>query len=47
MDMHLSKQSNGTKIKPTLDFNEVIKGVTFDRPVMNEKYNFYANFGHS
>ena len=45
---HLSKQSNGAKtIKPTLDFNEIIKGGTFDRPVLNEKYDFYANFGHS
>ena len=44
---HLSKQSNGAKIKPTLDFNEVIKGGTFDRPVLNEKYDCYANFGRS
>ena len=44
---HLAKQSNGAKAKPALDFNEVIKGGTFDRPVLNEKYDFYANFGRS
>ena len=44
---HLSKETNGAKTKPTLDFNEVIKGGTFDRPVLNEKYDFYANFGRS
>ena len=49
MDMHLSKQSNGTKTKPTLDFNKVFvfKGGTFDRLVLNEKYDFYANVGCS
>ena len=41
---HLVKQS---KTKPRLDFNDIIKGGTFDRPVLNEKYDFYANFGHS
>ena len=44
---HLSKETNGAKTKPTLDFNEVIKGGTFDRPVLNEKYDFYANFDRS
>ena len=44
---HLSKQSNGAKTKPTPDFNEVIRGGTFDRPVLNEEYDFYANFGRS
>ena len=44
---HLVKQLNGASTKPTPDFNEVIKGGTFDRPVLNEKYDFYANFGHS
>ena len=44
---HLAKQSNGAKTKPPLDFNEVIKGGTFDRPVLNEKYDFYAKFGRS
>ena len=43
---HLS-ETNGAKTKPTLDFNEIIKGGTFDRPVLNEKYDFYANFGRS
>ena len=28
----------------SVDFNHVIKGGTFDRPVLNEKYDFYANF---
>ena len=44
---HLSKQSNGAKTKPMLDFKEMIKGGTFDRPVLNDKYDFYANFGRS
>ena len=44
---HFMKQLNGASTKPTPDFNEVIKGGTFDRPVLNEKYDFYANFGHS
>ena len=45
---HLVRQTNGAKnTKPTLDLNEVVKGGTFDRPVLNEKYDFYANFGRS
>ena len=44
---HLLKQSSGAKAAPPLDFNEVVKGGTFDRPVMNEKYDFYANFSRS
>ena len=38
---------SGAKAAPPLDFNEIIKGGTFDRPVMNKKYDFYANFAHS
>ena len=44
---HLAKQPNDTSTKPTLDFNEVVKGGTYDRPVLSEKYDFYANFGCS
>ena len=44
---HLLKSQDGESTSPSLNFNEVIKGGTFDRPVMNEKYDFYANFGCS
>ena len=27
-----------------IDFNKVIKGGTFDRPLLNKKYDFYASF---
>ena len=42
---HLLKQTKGTSSTPTLDFHDVIKGGTSDRPILNEKYDFYANFG--
>ena len=44
---HLMKKpsSNGAENAPPIHLNEVIKGGTFDRPVLNEKYDFYANFG--
>ena len=42
---HLVKQAEGTNNTPTLNFNEVIKGGTSDRPILNEKYDFYATFG--
>ena len=44
---HLMKKpnSNGAENAPPIHLNEVIKGGTFDRPVLNEKYDFYANYG--